>query len=46
LFNLSQDAQEKVDLAPREPARAARMQAELEAWQKSVVRSLNGEDYR
>lgn len=46
LFNLSQDAQEKVDLTPREPARAARMQAELEAWQKSVVRSLNGEDYR
>ncbi len=46
LFDLSKDAQEKVDLAGRESERVAHMKAELEAWQKSVIRSLNGEDYR
>lgn len=46
LFDLSKDAREKVDLAAREPERVARMKAELEAWQKSVLRSLNGRDYR
>lgn len=46
LFDLSQDPREKTDLAPREPERTARMRSELEAWQKSVVRSLNGQDYR
>ena len=46
LHNLAKDPVEKVNLAGTEPERVARMTAQLEAWQKSVVRSLNGEDYR
>jgi arylsulfatase A-like enzyme len=46
LFNLSKDPRETVNLASREPERASRMKSELEAWQRSVVRSLNGGDYR
>jgi arylsulfatase A-like enzyme len=45
LFHLARDPQEKSDLAGREPQRVEGMKAELEAWQKSVIRSLNGEDY-
>jgi hypothetical protein len=41
-----QDPQERSDLAGRQPQRVARMESELRAWQRSVVRSLNGEDYR
>ncbi|MBE0537327.1 MAG: sulfatase-like hydrolase/transferase [Phycisphaerae bacterium] len=46
LYNLEQDAQEAGDLAAVENRRVAAMQAELHAWLKSVVKSLNGEDYR
>lgn len=46
LFNLAADAKEQNDLAAKEPQRVARMRANMEAWQKSVVRSLNGEDYK
>ncbi|HEY8504921.1 MAG TPA: sulfatase-like hydrolase/transferase [Gemmataceae bacterium] len=46
LYNLAADPQEKQDLAAREPERVRKMKAALEEWQKSVVRSLNGEDYR
>lgn len=46
LYNLAADAAETNNLAAREPERAAQMGAALEAWQKSVVRSLNGADYR
>jgi arylsulfatase A-like enzyme len=45
LFDLAQDPTEKNDLGEGQPERLARMKSELEAWQKSVVRSLNGEDY-
>lgn len=45
LFDLVQDPAEKTDLAGAQPERLARMQRELEDWQKSVIRSLNGEDY-
>lgn len=45
LFDLAKDPTEKENLAPREGERVARMRGELEAWQRSVVRSLNGEDY-
>jgi arylsulfatase A-like enzyme len=45
LFNLAEDSAEKQDLADREPQRVERMKAALEAWQKSVIRSLNGKDY-
>lgn len=46
LFDLESDPQEKTDLAGREGARAARMESGLRAWQRSVVQSLNGADYR
>lgn len=46
LFNVAADAPEKTNLAEKEPRRVAHMQAQMEAWQKSVVRSLNGGDYR
>lgn len=45
LYNLREDEQEAHDVAAREPERVARMRQTLEAWQTSVVRSLNGEDY-
>ncbi len=45
LYNLAEDRQEKRDLAAREPERVEEMKAALEGWQRSVVRSLNGEDY-
>lgn len=45
LFNLETDLEEKQDVAEREPTRVGTMKAELEAWQKSVIRSLNGDDY-
>jgi arylsulfatase A-like enzyme len=45
LHNIAKDPAEKVNLAASEPERVTRMQSQLEAWQKSVVRSLNGQDY-
>lgn len=46
LYDLAADAQEMTDLLAVEPKRSATMQRELNAWLKSVVSSLNGEDYR
>ncbi len=46
LYQLADDPKEENDLLSREPDRAASMQRDLEAWLKSVVRSLNGKDYR
>ncbi len=46
LYDLTRDPTEKNDLADAQADRARAMKAALEAWQKSVVRSLNGEDYR
>ena len=46
LFNLVVDPKEETDIAGREPQRVERMKAALDAWQRSVVGSLNGEDYR
>lgn len=45
LFDLADDPAETADAIDREPERAGRMKAALEAWQKSVIRSLNGDDY-
>jgi arylsulfatase A-like enzyme len=45
LHNLVKDPTEQTDLSAGEPARLEKMKAGLEAWQKSVIRSLNGEDY-
>ncbi len=46
LFNIRLDPKESNDISAREPERVSRMRADLEAWQASVARSLNGLDYR
>ncbi len=45
LYNLAEDPGERKDVAGDQPDRAAAMRDALEAWQQSVVRSLNGADY-
>jgi arylsulfatase A-like enzyme len=47
LYNLEDDPMETNDLFnhPEHQKRAARMQEELDAWMRSVVRSINGADY-
>ncbi len=46
LYNLANDPGEETDLAQNTSPRLLAMRGKLEAWLKSVVRSLNGEDYR
>jgi arylsulfatase A-like enzyme len=46
LYNLIEDPEERKDLAAQNSERVKSMKAELEEWQRSVVRSLNGEDYQ
>ena len=46
LYNLKKDVQEKTDLAAAQPEVLTRLKGELTTWQKSVVSSLNGKDYR
>lgn len=47
LYQLANDPMEKTDLskAPQHSQRLQRMKGELDAWMRSVVRSLNGKDY-
>lgn len=45
LYHLGKDRTEQTDLAASEPERVRTMRAALAAWQQSVIRSLNGEDY-
>ena len=45
LYNLATDRTEAKDSFAAEPKRAVKMQAELDAWLRSVVGSLNGGDY-
>ncbi len=45
LYNLATDPTESHDLLAEQGDRAKKMQQELEAWLRSVVRSLNGLDY-
>jgi hypothetical protein len=45
LYDLATDEQETTDLASKESDRVAKMTEQLAAWQQSVIRSLNGEDY-
>jgi arylsulfatase A-like enzyme len=45
LYDLAADPKEEHDLAEQEPRRVERMKTDLEAWQQSVIHSLNGEDY-
>jgi len=46
LYNLAKDPEEAEDLTAKNAERVRAMRGELEEWQRSVVRSLNGEDYR
>jgi arylsulfatase A-like enzyme len=46
LYDLQADPTEKKDLASDKSELAAKMKAELETWQDSVLRSYRGEDYR
>ena len=46
LFNIRRDKAEKLDLVHVQPERLIRMKTELAAWQKSVLHSLNGGDYK
>jgi len=45
LYDLTTDLSETTDLAAKHPEILARMKAEMETWQHSVVRSYRGEDY-
>ncbi|HYW81017.1 MAG TPA: sulfatase-like hydrolase/transferase [Thermoguttaceae bacterium] len=45
LYDLATDPAETTDLAATEGPRVAQMREGLEAWLKSVVHSLNGDDY-
>ena len=46
LYNLIEDPEEGKDLTAQNSERVKSMKARLEEWQRSVVRSLNGEDYQ
>lgn len=46
LYNLADDPGEKMDLSTEKTDRVKSMRPGLENWLKSVVRSLNGKDYR
>ncbi len=45
LYHLERDPMESEDLAEKERETATKMKPELEAWQTSVVQSMNGLDY-
>jgi arylsulfatase A-like enzyme len=44
-YNLEEDPDEMNDLSTINPVKLTAMKAEIEAWLKSVVNSLNGDDY-
>jgi len=46
LYNLTDDPEELSNLAGQRKERAALMKSALKEWQVSVVRSLNGKDYK
>ena len=46
LYNLAEDPREQKNLVAQDTSRVNSMKSQLEAWQASVVRSLNGKDYR
>jgi len=45
LYRLDQDPQESENLLSTEPEKVSKMKTAMEEWQRSVVRSMNGEDY-
>ncbi len=46
LYHLGKDSLEQNNIAGQEAEKAETMMRELEQWQQSVIRSLNGEDYQ
>jgi len=46
LYDLLEDPSESHDLAADQPDRVKKMRLELEDWQESVVRSMQGRDYK
>ncbi len=46
LFNLDADPAEKTNLIEQQPALATKLQTRLHDWQKSVLNSLAGADYK
>lgn len=46
LYNLKEDPKEQENLVLLNQRKSGQLKAELERWLKSVVASLNGEDYR
>jgi len=46
LYNLKSDVREEHDLADRYPDRVEKMRKALLDWQRSVIRSIRGEDYK
>ena len=46
LYDLEADPYEEKDLVASEPERVEAMKVQLEKWTASVLRSLNGADYR
>ena len=45
LYNVVDDPEEQHDLIEQQPEIAARMRAELDAWNRSVDKSITGADY-
>jgi len=46
LYNLESDPNEATDTAAQHTGRVKKMKAAVQQWQTSVLRSLNGKDYR
>ncbi len=46
LYNLNNDPKEKNDSIAQQTGRVKSMKSQLEEWQRSVIRSLNGRDYQ
>lgn len=46
LYNLEKDTEEKNDLSAGNSGKVKSMKIQIEAWLKSVINSLNGEDYK
>jgi hypothetical protein len=46
LYNLEEDPLEAKNLTAAQPERVRSMRKALDSWQRSVIGSLNGEDYK
>jgi arylsulfatase A-like enzyme len=46
LFDLRADPAEKINIIAAHPAEAEKLAAILQTWQRSVLESLTGADYR